>query len=124
MWLATGTVVTGRSGRNVVVEQQTGCARRDPRRFSGSNGATLPPTRRRCEVEHDPLSRHSPSATIRITTILKGQRGLTADTALRLARYFGTTPDWWLNLQKDYELRLAKDETAAEIESLVRPMAA
>ena len=60
----------------------------------------------------------------RITAILKGQRGITADTALRLARYFGTTPDVWLNLQKDYELRLAKDEAEAEIESLIRPMAA
>ena len=60
----------------------------------------------------------------RITAILKGQRGITADTALRLARYFSTTPDLWLNLQKDYELRLAKDEAEAEIESLIRPMAA
>jgi addiction module HigA family antidote len=60
----------------------------------------------------------------RITAILKGQRGITADTALRLARYFGTTPDLWLNMQKDYELRLAKDEAKAEIDSLVRPMAA
>lgn len=60
----------------------------------------------------------------RITAILKGQRGISADTALRLARYFGTTPDLWLNLQKDFELRLAKDEAADEIESLVRPLAA
>jgi len=43
----------------------------------------------------------------RITAILKGQRAVTADTALRLGRYFGTTPELWLNLQKDYEPRAA-----------------
>ena len=45
----------------------------------------------------------------RITAILHGQRGVTADTALRLARYFGTTPQVWLNLQKTYELRRAEN---------------
>jgi addiction module HigA family antidote len=44
----------------------------------------------------------------RITAILKGQRAITADTALRLGRFFGTTAEFWLNLQKDYELRIAK----------------
>lgn len=60
----------------------------------------------------------------RITAILKGQRGVTADTALRLARYFGTTPDFWLNLQKDYELRQARTLAEQEIESVVIPLAA
>ena len=45
----------------------------------------------------------------RITAILKGQRAVTADTALRLGRFFGTTAEFWLNLQKDYELRVAKE---------------
>ena len=44
----------------------------------------------------------------RITAILKAQRGVTGDTALRLAAFFGTTADLWLNLQKNYELRLAE----------------
>jgi antitoxin HigA-1 len=44
----------------------------------------------------------------RITAILKAQRGVTGDTALRLASFFGTTADLWLNLQKTYELRLAE----------------
>jgi len=44
----------------------------------------------------------------RITMILKGQRGITADTALRLSRYLGTTAEFWLNLQKTYELREAQ----------------
>ena len=43
----------------------------------------------------------------RVTTILNGQRGVSADTALRLARYFGTTLQLWLNLQKTWELRRA-----------------
>ena len=46
----------------------------------------------------------------RITAILNGQRGVTADTAHRLALYFGTTPEFWLNLQKTWELRLAEIE--------------
>lgn len=60
----------------------------------------------------------------RVTAILKGQRGITADTALRLARYFGTTPDFWLNLQKDFELRQAREIAQQEIDSVVMPLAA
>ena len=57
----------------------------------------------------------------RVTTILNGQRGVTADTALRLARYFGTTPRLWLNLQKTWELRRAEIETGGEIAERVTP---
>lgn len=57
----------------------------------------------------------------RITLILNGQRGVTADTALRLARYFGTTPQLWLNLQKTWELRRAEIETGGEIAERVAP---
>ena len=46
----------------------------------------------------------------RITAILNGQRGVTTDTAHRLSRYFGTTPEFWLNLQKTWELRRAEIE--------------
>jgi addiction module HigA family antidote len=60
----------------------------------------------------------------RITAILKGQRGISADTALRLARYFGTTADFWLNLQKDYELRQARQVAQRKIDALVTPMTA
>ena len=45
--------------------------------------------------------------TNRITAILRGRRGVTADTALRLSCYFGTTPQLWLNLQQTFELRVA-----------------
>ncbi|MDH5666835.1 MAG: HigA family addiction module antitoxin [Nitrospira sp.] len=44
----------------------------------------------------------------RITTIIKGQRGITGDTAVRLAAFFNTTAEFWMNLQKTYELRLAE----------------
>jgi addiction module HigA family antidote len=53
--------------------------------------------------------------TNRITQILKGQRAITADTALRLGQWLGTGPELWLNLQKAYELRLAEHEVGAEI---------
>ena len=59
--------------------------------------------------------------TNRITAILKEQRGVTADTALRLSRYFGTTPMLWLNLQKTFELRRAEIESGAEIVDRVQP---
>lgn len=48
----------------------------------------------------------------------------TADTALRLARYFGTSADYWMNLQKAYELRLAEQTVGREIKATVKPRAA
>ena len=57
----------------------------------------------------------------RITMILKGQRGITADTALRLSRYLGTTPEFWLNLQKSYELREAQVKAGKQITERVKP---
>ena len=58
----------------------------------------------------------------RVTAILNSQRGVTADTALRLARYFGTTPQIWLNLQKSYELRKAEIKVGRQIEKRVKPL--
>jgi addiction module HigA family antidote len=54
----------------------------------------------------------------RITGIINGQRGITADTALRLGHWFGTSPEFWLNLQTLYELRLARQETGAHVARL------
>ncbi len=59
--------------------------------------------------------------TNRVTAILKGQRGITADTALRLSRYFGTSPQLWQNLQKAFELRVAEIESGKQIEERVQP---
>ena len=61
--------------------------------------------------------------TNRITAILNGQRGVTADTALRLSRYFGTTPHLWLNLQKTFELRVVEIESGEDIADRVQPRA-
>lgn len=57
----------------------------------------------------------------RIAEIVKGDRAISADTALRLARYLGTSPEFWLGLQSDYELEKAKDELATKIAREVRP---
>lgn len=59
----------------------------------------------------------------RINEIVLGKRGITADTALRLAKFFGTSPDVWLGLQKDYELDVAIDEMGDRIEREVRTYA-
>ena len=61
--------------------------------------------------------------TNRITTILKGQRGISADTALRLSQYFGTSPKFWMNLQQSYDLKIAMEKNGSEIERLVQPRA-
>ena len=60
----------------------------------------------------------------RMTEIINGRRGVTADTALRLARYFNTTPRFWLNLQASYDLAIAAASKAREIERTVLPRAA
>ena len=60
----------------------------------------------------------------RIGAIVKGQRGITADTALRFARYFGTSPQMWVNLQAKYDLAVAEDSLAAKIEREVLPRSA
>jgi addiction module HigA family antidote len=54
----------------------------------------------------------------RISQILAGKRNVTADSALRLGRYFGMSPDFWMNLQKTYELDLARRELGAAIEAI------
>jgi len=60
----------------------------------------------------------------RIADIVAERRAITTDTALRLARYFKTTPEFWLNLQTKYDLEVAKDEELARIERDVQPLEA
>jgi len=60
----------------------------------------------------------------RVTGILNGRRAITGDTALRLGHWFGTSAEFWLNLQKLYELRLAENEKGAEIKKLPKRRAA
>ena len=57
----------------------------------------------------------------RVALILEGRQGITADTALRLARYFGTSPQLWLNLQQTWELRRAEIEVGRQITKRVTP---
>ena len=64
------------------------------------------------------MARQLKVLTNRITQILKGQRAVTGDTALRLGHFFGTSPEFWLNLQKLYELRLAEDKSGGTIKGL------
>jgi antitoxin HigA-1 len=58
----------------------------------------------------------------RIADIVAERRGISPDTALRLGRYFKTTPRFWLNLQTKYDLEVAEDESLAKIERDVRPI--
>src|SRR3954470_8442392 len=60
----------------------------------------------------------------RVNDIVLGRRGITADTAFRLARYFGTTPGFWINLQARYDLDAADRKLRRRIEREVRPRAA
>ncbi|HEV8388534.1 MAG TPA: HigA family addiction module antitoxin [Dongiaceae bacterium] len=60
----------------------------------------------------------------RINEIVLGKRSVCADTALRLGRYFGVEPQFWLNLQSRYDLDVARDELGARLEREVRPRAA
>ena len=60
----------------------------------------------------------------RVNEIVLGKRGVTADTALRLARYFGTSPQFWLGLQSDYDLDVTEELLGDRLEREVRPLAA
>jgi addiction module HigA family antidote len=64
------------------------------------------------------LARQIRVPTNRITAILNGQRAVTGDTALRLGHYFGTSAEFWMNLQKLYELRIAEQESGKNIKAL------
>ena len=64
------------------------------------------------------LARNLDVPTNRITSVLNGQRAITGDTALRLAHFFGTSAEFWLNLQSLYELRLAEKKIGKSIKSL------
>jgi addiction module HigA family antidote len=64
------------------------------------------------------LARNIRVPTNRVTQILNGQRAITGDTALRLGHFFGTTPEFWLNLQNIYELRLAQQKAGNLIQAL------
>lgn len=67
------------------------------------------------EISINKLARDICVPPRRISTIVNGKRSITADTALRLAVYFGVSPELWLNLQSDYDLRIARRNTTLHI---------
>lgn len=97
-------------------------------------GERLPPVHPGDVLRHDfleplSLSAHALALALRvppnrITTILAGERAVTAETALRLARHFGTSPGFWLNLQKAYELEVAERAEGERIRAEVAPRVA
>ena len=60
----------------------------------------------------------------RIGAIVAGTRSITGESALRLARYFGTTPEYWMNMQARYDIEVARDKWEADISKHVRPRTA
>jgi addiction module HigA family antidote len=75
-------------------------------------------------VSQNRLARDIDAPVSRIAGIVKGDRAITADSALRLARFFGTSAEMWMNLQADYDLRVARRAQGKEIEKRVRQLAA
>jgi addiction module HigA family antidote len=72
------------------------------------------------EISAAELARQLKVPANRITGIINGERSVSADTALRLGHWFGMSAEFWLNLQKSYELRLAEREKGSEIKRLPR----
>jgi addiction module HigA family antidote len=68
------------------------------------------------------LAHHMGITTNRLNEVVRGRRGITGDTALRLARATNTTPEFWLNLQALYDLETAKDELGTRLELEVTPV--
>ena len=71
-------------------------------------------------ITQQKLARDIDVPVSRVGEIIRGKRAITADTALRLAKYFGTSPDVWLGLQMEYDLRRAQRDTWPAIEGRIR----
>jgi addiction module HigA family antidote len=74
-------------------------------------------------ISQNQLGRDLGVSARRINEIIHGKRSITADTALRLARYFGNSPQFWLGLQIDYDLDVEKDRLSHRIEKEVKKLA-
>jgi len=74
-------------------------------------------------LSQNKLGRDIDVPVTRVGDIVHGRRGITTDTALRLAVYFGTTPEFWINLQARYALKISKRDVLPTIEKNVRPLA-
>jgi antitoxin HigA-1 len=74
------------------------------------------------DLSANALARRIDVPVTRISEIVRGKRGITADTALRLARLFGTSSDLWLGLQAEYDLRVARRELSGAVLSRIAPL--
>lgn len=72
-------------------------------------------------VSQNQMARDLDITVGRINDIIHGKRSITADTAIRLSKYFGTSPEFWLNLQADFDLRKIKRDEWPTIELRIRP---
>ena len=72
-------------------------------------------------ISRNRLSRDLDLPVSRVSEIVRGNRSITADTALRLAAYFGTSPEMWMSLQSGYDLRVARATTWSEAKTRIRP---
>jgi addiction module HigA family antidote len=75
-------------------------------------------------VSRNRLARDIDIPVSRVSDIVRGKRTITADTALRLAEYFGTSPEMWLSLQSDFDLRTARSAEWPAIRRRIRPLTA
>lgn len=75
-------------------------------------------------ISQNRLARDIDVPVARINEIVKGKRAITADTALRLGKYFGTSAELWLGLQMEYDIRRARRDVWPTIESQIRPLTA
>jgi len=76
------------------------------------------------DISINKLAREIAVPPNRISAIVNGKRGITADTALRLGKYFSVSPETWLGIQADYDLRIAKQTIGKELEKRIHPYAA
>jgi len=74
------------------------------------------------KISQNKLARDIDVPVGRVNEIIKGKRAVSTDTALRLGIYFGTTPEFWVNLQSRYDLKLARKTLLPKIERAVRPL--
>ena len=71
-------------------------------------------------ISQNKLARDIDVPVVRINDIVHGRRGITADSALRLAKYFGTTPEFWLNLQTRFDLKVTQRKLGTTIDENIR----
>lgn len=69
-------------------------------------------------ISANKLAKHIQVPTNRVTSIINGQRGISGDTAIRFSHAFGTTPEFWMNLQSHYDLECAKDAANVEFSTI------